>query len=67
MMIWVLDIFWISHKHLKCLLRYNTLIVMRSFEDWWRAVPVELQQKTRKGDEKKRATTKKLVSLSLEG
>jgi len=40
-----------SHKHLKHLLCYKS-IVMRSFEDWWRTVPVELQQKTRKGDEK---------------
>jgi len=27
-------------------------MVMRSFEDWWRTVPIELQQKTRRGDEK---------------
>jgi hypothetical protein len=25
---------------------------MRSFEDWWRTVPVELQRKARRGDEK---------------
>ena len=25
---------------------------MRSFEDWWNTVPIELQQKTRKGDER---------------
>ena len=24
---------------------------MRSFEDWWRTVPMDLQQKTRRGDE----------------
>jgi hypothetical protein len=24
---------------------------MRNFEDWWKTVPIDLQQKTRKGDE----------------
>ncbi|MGB6526791.1 MAG: hypothetical protein WBF33_01660, partial [Candidatus Nitrosopolaris sp.] len=47
----VLEIFRVSHKHLKCLCCYNILIVIRSFENWWRTVPIELQQKTRKGNE----------------
>jgi hypothetical protein len=28
---------------------------MRSFEDWWNTVPIELQQKTRKADERNKA------------
>ena len=24
---------------------------MRKFEDWWKTIPIDLQQKTRKGDE----------------
>jgi len=30
---------------------YNIQINMRNFEDWWKTVPIDLQQKTRKGDE----------------
>jgi len=44
------EIFSISRKHLKCLLCSSWL--MRSFADWWRTVPIELQQKARRGDEK---------------
>jgi hypothetical protein len=40
-----------GYKHLKYLWCYTPLIVMRSFEDWWRTVPMDLQQKTRRGDE----------------
>ena len=39
---------WIE-KHLK---RFSIMFfIMRSFNDWWKTVPEDLRNKTRKGDE----------------
>ena len=39
---------WIE-KHLK---RFHIMFfIMRSFNDWWKTVPEDLRNKTRKGDE----------------
>jgi hypothetical protein len=50
---------------------YNIQINMRNFEDWWKTVPIDLQQKTRKGDEQNRPLLNQvsyaLLNLHLAG
>lgn len=44
---------------------------MRKFEDWWKTVPIDLQQKTRKGDEQNKPLLNQvnyaLLNLHLAG